>query len=333
MLLPIIALVVGLAVLVWSADKFIEGAAGTSKILGVSPLIIGMIVIGFGTSAPEMVVSAFAAMSGNPGLALGNAYGSNITNIGLVLGLSAALLPMTVSSGVLRKEIPLLIAVTLLAGYQILDGSISRLDAVVLLVAFFAVMLWMVLQNRNNIDDLIGSETDKELTEHPLTLKMAIVWLLIGLVLLILSSRVLVWGAVEIATAFGVDDLIIGLTIVALGTSLPELAAALVAIRKQEHDLALGNLIGSNLFNTLAVVGIAGAIEPISVAAEVITRDWSLMLGMTILLALFSWRPKAWTPERPARINRMEGSAFLLIYVGYIAWLIFTVIQTKAIAL
>lgn len=330
MLLPIIALIVGLAVLVWSADKFIEGAAGTSKILGVSPLIIGMIVIGFGTSAPEMVVSAFAAASGNPGLALGNAYGSNITNIGLVLGISAALLPMTVSSGVLRKEIPLLLGVTLIAGFQILDGTISRMDAIVLLVAFFAVMLWMVLQQRND-GDILGTETDKELEEHPLSLKMEIVWLLVGLVLLIISSRVLVWGAVEIATAFGVDELIIGLTIVALGTSLPELAAALVAIRKQEHDLALGNLIGSNLFNTLAVVGIAGAIEPISVASEVLMRDWTLMVGLTLLMALFSWRPQSWTPERPARINRIEGSAFVLIYVGYISWLIYTVIRSNTL--
>ncbi|RTE87732.1 MULTISPECIES: calcium/sodium antiporter [Gammaproteobacteria] len=329
MLLPIVALVIGLAVLVWSADKFIEGAAGTSKILGVSPLIIGMIVIGFGTSAPEMVVSAFAASSGNPGLALGNAYGSNITNIGLVLGLSAALLPMTVSSGVLRKEIPLLIAVTLLAGYQILDGTISRLDAVVLLVAFVAVMLWMVLQQKN--EDIIGTDTDKELEAHPLSLKMAIVWLLVGLVLLIISSRVLVWGAVEIATAFGVDDLIIGLTIVALGTSLPELAAAMVAIRKQEHDLALGNLIGSNLFNTLAVVGIAGAIEPISVAAEVLLRDWTLMLALTLIMAAFSWRPQSWQPQRPARINRIEGSAFVAIYLGYIGWLVFSVIQANSL--
>lgn len=321
MLMPIVALVIGLAVLVWSADKFIDGAANTSKILGVPPLVIGMLVIGFGTSAPEMVVSVFAAAQGNPGLALGNAFGSNITNIALVLGLSALLLPMTVSSGILRRELPMLLGVTLLAGYQILDGEISRLDAVVLLVVFVAVLIWTLRQNGSTEDQLAADTSHGPLSEQP-PLKQSIVWLVIGLVLLVLSSRVLVWGAVEIATNLGVDELIIGLTIVALGTSLPELAAAIVAIRRSEHDLALGNLIGSNLFNTLAVVGLAGAIRPIQVASEVLTRDWMLMLVLTVLLTAFAWRPKSWQPMRPARINRLEGGVFVAIYVGYISWLI-----------
>jgi len=321
MLMPIVALVIGLAVLVWSADKFIDGAANTSKILGVPPLVIGMLVIGFGTSAPEMVVSVFAAAQGNPGLALGNAFGSNITNIALVLGISALLLPMTVSSGILRRELPMLLGVTLLAGYQILDGEISRLDAVVLLVVFVAVLIWTLRQNGSTEDQLAADTSHGPLSDQP-PLKQSIVWLVIGLMLLVLSSRVLVWGAVEIATSLGVDELIIGLTIVALGTSLPELAAAIVAIRRSEHDLALGNLIGSNLFNTLAVVGLAGAIRPLQVASEVLTRDWMLMLVLTVLLTAFAWRPKSWQPMRPARINRLEGGVFVAIYVGYISWLI-----------
>ncbi len=321
MLMPIVALVLGLIVLVWSADKFVEGAANTSKVLGVPPLVIGMIVIGFGTSAPEMVVSAFASLQGNPGLALGNAFGSNITNIALVLGISALLLPMTVSSGILRRELPMLLGVTILAGYQILDGEISRLDAIVLLVVFVAVLLWTVRQN-GGTEDKLAADTSEGVLSEQTPLKKSIVWLIIGLVLLILSSRLLVWGAVEIATGLGVDDLIIGLTIVALGTSLPELAAAIVAVRRKEHDLALGNLIGSNLFNTLAVVGLAGVITPITVASEVLTRDWLLMLVLTLLLTAFAWRPTSWQPQRPARINRIEGGVLVAIYVSYISWLI-----------
>lgn len=326
MLMPILALVVGLAVLVWSADKFIDGAANTSKILGVPPLVIGMLVIGFGTSAPEMVVSAFAALEGSPGLALGNAFGSNITNIALVLGLSALLLPMTVQSSVLRREIPMLLAVTLLAGYQIMDGEVSRLDAAVLLVLFFAVMIWTVRQ-QSDPDDLIGASAEADLIESGITIGKSVTWLVVGLILLVASSRLLVWGAVEIAVSLGVDELIIGLTIVALGTSLPELAAAIVAIRRKQHDLALGNLIGSNLFNTLAVVGIAGAITPISVASDVLARDWLLMLVLTLMLALFAWRPKRWIPHRPGRINRIEGGVFVTIYVAYISWLVWTVVR------
>jgi len=244
----------------------------------------------------------------------------------LVLGVSAALLPMTVQSSVLRREIPMLLAVTLLAGYQIIDGEISRVDAAVLLVLLVAVMLWTVRQQADP-NELIGKSAEDDLIEENISLKKSVLWLVAGLILLILSSRLLVWGAVEIAVSLGVDELIIGLTIVALGTSLPELAAAIVAIRRQQHDLALGNLIGSNLFNTLAVVGIAAAIHPISVAAEVLTRDWVLMLVLTLLLAAFAWRPKSWSPKRPGRINRLEGVTFVGIYVAYVSYLVWTVIR------
>ncbi|MCC5854354.1 MAG: calcium/sodium antiporter [Idiomarina sp.] len=324
MLLPFLAIVFGLIVLVWSADKFVEGAAATSRSLGVSPLFIGMIVIGFGTSAPEMVVSAFAASQGNPGLALGNAYGSNIANIALVLGLTALLMPMTVQSQVLRRELPILLGATLLAGWQLHNGVITRLDAVVLFGAFFAFLVWSLKQSREGAgSDTLAAETDAELASHEaMTVRQSTFWLAIGLLFLIASSRLLVWGAVEFAMALGVDELIIGLTIVALGTSLPELAAALVAIRKKENDLALGNLLGSNLFNTLAVVGIAAAIEPISLSGDILTRDWALMLVLTLMLFVFAWRPKSWQPKRLGRINRWEGGIFVLIYLAYMAWLV-----------
>ena len=259
------AILVGLIVLVWSADRFVDGAAATANYLGMSPLLIGMVIVGFGTSAPEMVVTAIAASQGNPGLALGNAYGSNIANIALILGLVAVIKPIAVASGVLRKELPILALVTLLAGWQLYDGYLSRLDALVLGVVFVAVMGWSIRQGVTGKGDPLGAEISRELASHPMPLKTAVMWLVIGLALLIGSSRLLVWGSVEVAHFFGISDLIIGLTIVAIGTSLPELASSLIAIRKGEHDIALGNVIGSNLFNTLAVVGIAAGIHPLAV--------------------------------------------------------------------
>lgn len=319
MLLAAVAVIFGLVLLIWSADRFIDGAAATARHLGMSPLLIGMLIIGFGTSAPEMVVSAFAAIGGNPGLALGNAFGSNTANIGMVLGITALIAPITVQSNVLRREMPVLIGVTVLAGWLIFDGNISARDAWILLVVFFAVMGWSIKQGLNG-DDALGLETEAEMDSHPMPLNKALIWLVIGLVLLILSSRVLVWGAVEIAEAFGVSDLVIGLTIVAIGTSLPELASAIAAIRKNEHDLALGNVIGSNLFNTLAVVGIAGAIQPFELEPAVLTRDYAVMALMTLCILLFAFRVKK--ARRPGRINRLEGGFFVVAYVGYLAWII-----------
>lgn len=319
MLLASVAVILGLVLLIWSADRFIEGAAVTAKHFGMSPLLIGMLIIGFGTSAPEMVVSAFAAAQGNPGLALGNAFGSNTANIGMVLGFTALIAPITVKSSVLRKEMPILIAITLLAGWLILDNFISGWDAVILLTVFFAVMGWSIKQGLNG-EDTLGLETDADLSSHQMPIARALMWLFVGLFLLIASSRVLVWGAVEIAMAFGVSDLIIGLTIVAIGTSLPELASAIAAIRKNEHDLALGNIIGSNLFNTLAVVGIAGAIHPFGIDAEVLSRDYLIMALFTLLIVVFAFRFKK--AKRPGRINRLEGGLFVAGYFGYLLWVI-----------
>lgn len=322
MLLAIAAIIAGLVLLVWSADKFVEGAAATAKHLGMPTLLIGMVIIGFGTSAPELAVSAMAAADGNPGLALGNGYGSNITNIALIVGLTALIAPIAVHSQVIRKELPLLVVLTLIAGAQLLDGELSRLDGWVLLGVFTAVMGWSIYQGYKGKADPLGSEADAELIAHPMPLKTAVIWLLIGLALLILSSRILVWGAVTIAQSLGISDLVIGLTIVAIGTSLPELASALAAVKKNEHDLILGNILGSGIFNTLAVVGLAAAIQPLSVDPEVLYRDWTLMLGLTLALLVMGFGVTGWRKL----ISRFDGALLLTAYVGYTGYLFTTVV-------
>lgn len=317
MLMSIAAIVLGLAVLVWSADRFVDGASATARYAGMPPLLIGMVIVGFGTSAPEIVVSVISAMEGNPGLALGNGYGSNIANIGLILGITALISPISVHSQVLRKELPILLVITLLSLALLWNGMLARTDAIVLLVVFVLLMGWSIKQGMNDGKDSMTGEEVKDLDENLMTLKMAIFWLVAGLLLLVISSRVLVWGAVNIAHAFGVSDLIIGLTIVAIGTSLPELASSIAAIRKNQHDLAIGNVIGSNLFNTLAVVGLAGVISPMDVASEVISRDFVVMIGLTLSLFVLGYGFRG----RPARINRIEGGLLLAIYLAYTGWL------------
>ena len=318
MLLAWLAVIAGLALLVWSADRFVDGASATARYAGMSPLLIGMVIVGFGTSAPELVVSAIAALDGNPGLALGNAYGSNITNIGLVVGLVAVLSPIQVHSKIITKELPILLAITLLSGWFLLDNQLTRFDATILLVVFFGIMGWSIYQGSKGGDDIIGVEVSAELDSHPMTLKVALTWLVVGLILLVISSRMLVWGAVIIAQSLGVSDLIIGLTVVAIGTSLPELASSLAAIRKNEHDLALGNVIGSGLFNTLAVVGIAAGISPLATDPEVLTRDWIVMTGLTVALLVMGIGLKG----RQGRINRIEGTLLLIVYALYTGYLV-----------
>ncbi|RBP76385.1 calcium/sodium antiporter [Marinobacter nauticus] len=319
MLIASLAILAGLALLVWSADRFVEGSAATAGHFGMPPLLIGMVVVGFGTSAPEMVVSALAASQGNPGLALGNAYGSNITNIALILGITAVIAPIAVHSQVMRKELPILALVTLAAAWLLFDGELSRLDAAGLLVLFALLLGWSIWSGMRKTDDAFATEMDAELAAHPMPIRNAMLWLVVGLVLLIISSRVLVWGAVDLATRFGVSDLVIGLTIVAIGTSLPELASSIIAARKGEHDLALGNILGSNLFNTLAVVGIAGSIAPMAVANEVLIRDIPVMVGLTLALFVLGYGFRG-----PGRINRVEGAALLAVFVGYTAYLLST---------
>jgi cation:H+ antiporter len=289
----------GFVLLVWSADRFVEGAAATAGHAGMPSLLIGMVIVGFGTSAPEMVVSAMAALDGNPDLALGNALGSNIVNTGLVL-----------------------FGIGLASGLLFWGGALTRPEALLLLAGFFGLIGWSVVAALRGRGDSLEADTVQELESHAMPLGRAIFWLIVGLVLLIVSSRILVWGAVTIAEALGVSDLIIGLTIVALGTSLPELAASVMAARKGEHDIALGNLVGSNMFNLLAVVGIAGVITPMpSLAPEIMTRDWPVMMALTAVLFVMAYGFRG-----EGRINRIEGALLVLAFVAYNIWLVTSVI-------
>lgn len=320
MLLPGLAIIGGLLLLIWSADRFVDGAAATARHFGMPQLLIGMVVIGFGTSAPEMIVSAFSAINGNPGIALGNAYGSNITNIALILGLTALILPLAVNSQVLKQELPVLIFVTVLSAFLIMDGDVSRLNAWILLAVFFIYMGWTIWNGLHNKEDSLTTDVKEELQEQAyMSLGKALLLVVIGLALLMVSSQLLVWGAVEVAHYFGVSDLIIGLTIVAVGTSLPELASSIMAARKNEVDLAVGNIIGSNLFNTLAVVGIAGAISPMHVGQEIFTRDMFVMSILTLLLFFFGFGKKG-------EINRFKGMILLVTYIAYNFYLFKTAI-------
>lgn len=319
MIWSLIFIVLGIALLLWSAGLFVAGAAALSTRLGIPPLVVGMVVVGFGTSAPEIVVSILSSLQGNPGLALGNAYGSNITNIALILGITALISPIVVASQVVRKEMPILLAVTALAVVQMWDLELSRADAWGLLVVFVGVMGWTVWVALKGPDDQISVEITKELETYTMSLGRSLGFLVIGLVLLVVSSRALVHGAVEIAHLIGVSDLVIGLTVVAVGTSLPELASSVVAARRGEHDLAVGNVIGSNLFNTLVVVGIAGVIHPMKAEAILLHRDLLVMVILTVALFFMSLGIR-----RRGRINRTEGLVLVLAYVGYTVYLIVT---------
>ena len=324
MLLPALAVVIGLIVLVWSADRFIDGAAAVARHLGLPSLVIGMVVVGFGTSAPEMVVSAIAALDGNPTLALGNALGSNIANTGLIVGITALIAPIAVHAGIVRRELPVLLGVTLFAGLLLADGELTRIEAWTLLGGFAGMLVWTARLGMAGRPDPLAGNIDQEVPAAAMGAGKAVFWCLSGMLLLVLSSRILVWGAVAIAQSLGISDLIIGLTIVALGTSLPELAASILAARKGEHDIALGNIVGSNLFNLLAVIGIAGAIMPMTgLPAEVLSRDWPTMLALTVALLVMGYGFRG-----PGRINRLEGALLLLAFTSYNIWLLFSVLDT-----
>ncbi len=314
MIFPTIAIVGGLAALVWSAGLFIDGAKAVAQRFGMSPLLIGMIVIGFGTSAPEMVVSALSAAQGNPGLALGNAFGSNITNIALILGLTAIIRPLGVQSGVLRKELPVLALATALVALLMLDRIIGLYDSLALLVVFLGLTMWSVYEGKRARRDSFGASVDHNLEKPtgPMTKSVAV--LVLGLTLLVLSSQALVWGAVEVAEGLGVSDVIIGLTVVAIGTSLPELASSIIAAKKGDHEIAFGNILGSNLFNTLAVTGIAGSIHSISVEPIILARDMPVMGFLTLALFLFGF---GFRGKGTGRINRYEGAFLLVCFVTY----------------
>lgn len=309
--LAVIAIVIGLVILVWSADTFIDGATDLALRFNMPSFLVGVLILGIGTSAPEMVVSALSAYAGSPGLALGNAYGSNIINITLVLGATALISPILVSSSVVKHDMVLLLIITLLAAWQLTDGNLSLLDGVVLIAALLIVLLTQIfLSIRSNNDSKIERS-------HNINTTKAFFTVLVGLGLLIASSRAIVWGAVELARFWGISELIIGLTIIAIGTSLPELVASITAARRGKHEMALGNIIGSNLFNTLAVVGLAAIISPMSVEPEILTRDM-LMVGISTLL-LFVLSIFAFKHQNQLKLK--SGVILIAAFIGYSIWL------------
>lgn len=320
MLLSVIAVILGFAVVIKGADWFVQGAGATARNLGVSPLVIGLTIVGLGTSAPEMLISAIATLDGNGGLAVGNALGSNITNIALVLGITALVVPLVVRSETLRREYPVMFLIMLVSLMLVADGELGRLDGLILIIGMVLMLWWLVLLGKRKDHDPLEAEYASEIPT--MTTPCALLWLVIGLVLLLVSSRTLVWGAVNIAHFFGVSDLIIGLTIVAVGTSLPELAASLMGALRKEPDIAIGNVIGSNMFNLLVVLGIPGLLGPLQLEAEVLSRDYPYMIGLSIALFVM-----AYGLQGDGRINRLEGGLLLLAYIAYLVVLYFNIQQ------
>lgn len=320
MLINSLAIIGGFILLVWSADRFICGAAATARNFDVPPLIIGLTIVGFGTSAPEMMVAGFASYNGSPAMAIGNALGSNITNITLVLGVAALISPLDVHSRIIKKELPILLIASLFALALLSDMDLSFIDGVALLSLLCVLMWWITSQGiRNQSNDALTEEYIDELPGEMST-SQALFWLIAGLILLTASSKLLVWGAVNVATHFGVSELIIGLTIIAIGTSLPELAAAVTSALKNEHDLAIGNVVGSNLFNTLGVLAIPGLIYPSSLADGVLQRDMPITLGLTIMLFIMAYGFRG-----RGRINRFEGGLLLSAFIAYQILLFFSI--------
>ncbi|KGJ98967.1 calcium/sodium antiporter [Thalassotalea sp. ND16A] len=316
MLLEIIILLTSLVVLVYSADKFVFGAAAIARNFGIAPMIIGLTIVAMGSSAPEMVVAASAALQGAPDTAIGNAIGSNITNIALVLGLTAIFKPLIVSSLTLKREVPLLLLITFIASYMLFDLNFTLTEGAILMTGFFVFIITLLVitlrQTKNKkADDPLLVEAELELPKNVAS-ATAIFWLVFGIVLLPLSANYLVGSATVIAKAFGISDLVIGLTIIAIGTSLPELAASIMSLIKKEDDLALGNIIGSNIFNILAVLALPALIAPGAVDAEVASRDIPYMLGITFLLFLLCF-----SLSGQFRITRLKGA---VLFIGFIAY-------------
>lgn len=313
MLIALIQLIGGFVLLVWAADRLVAGASATARNLGVAPMIIGLTIIGFGTSAPELVVSAVASFRGNPGLAVGNAIGSNIANLGLILGFTALVYPLKVESQTLRREYPLLLLIMVVCLVMVVDLEFTRLEGVLLLLGLAGLMGWMVYLSlaRGGPADPLAAEFEAEIPRDMPT-RTALLWLLVGLVALPLSSSFLVDGAITIARTLGVSDTLIGLTIVAFGTSLPELATAITSALRHEDDLAIGNVIGSNMFNLLGVLGIASVVAPIQVPAVLLSRDFPAMFVITGLVFMMATGLRG-----PARIGRVSGAVLLSMFVGY----------------
>ena len=307
----LLLMIVGFAVLIWSADRFLSGAAATATNLGVSNIVIGLTIVSLGTSAPEIVVALIAALEGNPILAVGNAIGSNIANIGLVLGITAIVAPLPFSQSVLRRELPWLLGATILAIALIFDRELDFIDGLFLL-AGLAYILWQLLRSEAAADPA-ESALASELEELPeMKQSTALFWLFVGLAALLAAAQLLVYAATQIAIELGISSMIIGLTIVAIGTSLPELAATVGAAMKGQSDIAIGNIVGSNILNILAVLAIPGMITATSLDFSALWRDSGMMLALTLMLALFAY---GWNSR--AVITRFEGLVMLLAWVGY----------------
>lgn len=321
--LAILAVLGGFVILVWAAGQFVIGASATARNFGVSPLIIGLTIVSFATSAPEIFTSAIASLQGNPGLGIGNAVGSNIANIGLVLGITVLIAPIRIQSKLVKREYPVLFAITILATLLIMDNRLDIVDGIILLIGLGAMLYWMVhigLKERHK--DILEKEFEAEIPKS-MPMGKGIFLLSIGLVGLVLGSKILVWGSVLIAGKMGLSDLVIGLTIVAIGTSLPELAASVASVLKKEHDLAIGNIVGSNMFNTLAVLPLPGLIAPGPISTNVLMRDFPVMIGFTILLIVFSLNF-----GKSNTIGRYKGLLLLAIFITYQVMLFVTKDQT-----
>ena len=323
MLLAFIAIVLGLATLVWSSDKFVEGAASIAESFGVSTLMVGLTVVAFGTSAPEILVSGFASATGSPGLAIGNAIGSNIANIGLVLSFTSLIVAVPVHPIAKKQDLSVYIGVVILVGLIFVDGEFAQFEGASLIIALIIISTLMV-KTRSKITDpaliteLEGLPLETDSDEHEvLTRNQALFAFFIGLVMLLVSSRLLVWGAVTVAQAFGVSKVIIGLTIIAVGTSLPELAATLTSALKGHHDLAIGNILGSNILNMLAVLPLPGLIAPGALEAGTFSRDFAVMALLSALMFVFIYLPR----EKEI-ITRSKGIVLLGIYATYIGYLV-----------
>lgn len=284
----ILAILAGFALLIWSSDRFVDGAADLARHYGVSPMLVGMLIIGFGTSAPEMLVSAVAAINGNPGIGIGNAIGSDITNITLVLGVTAIFYTLPVHSQIIRIELPMLLGISIIAMILLANGEFDVMDGFILLGVLAFVLTWMIYTASCSPKDGLVEDVEQHFPAVPHH-RSALFWTIGGLLLLVLSSQLLVWGASNIAEQLGVSDLVIGLTIVAIGTSLPELAATIMSAKKGETDLALGNIIGSNFFNTLGVLALPALISPHTPDSNAIYRDMPVALILTIILLAFAW--------------------------------------------
>ena len=312
-----LAIVIGLVGLVWGADRFVAGSAATARNLGMSPLVIGLTIVSIGTSAPEIIVAINAALSGSGELAVGNALGSNLANIGMVLGITALVAPLPTQPHLMKQEGPVLLGATLLAGILLMDDYLSRLDGIILL-GLLVPLLWFTLRQKRV--ELSPTEVAEELEEIPtLAMGPALFWLLLGLGVLLVGSELLVDGAKRTALAFGVSELVIGLTVVAIGTSLPELATSVVSALRGHHDIALGNIFGSNLFNLLAVMSMPGLIAPLALQPEVFNRDFAamaLLTGLLLIGVIWSLRKRKGA-ERSGRLGRRFGTLLVLLYCAY----------------